>query len=71
MTWGDNGAARPTTEAYSNGFDRIFGGKSKKVEPEQPADKQKSDSAIANEREANELGQNGGDSRKSNKGDDE
>ena len=24
MTWGDNGAARPVTEEYSNGYDRIF-----------------------------------------------
>ena len=27
MSWGDHGAARPTTEDYRNNFDKIFGKK--------------------------------------------
>lgn len=27
VSWGDNGPARPTTQAYKDGWDRIFGKK--------------------------------------------
>ena len=72
MSWGDNGAARPSTEEYKNGYDRIFGRKSNAVETETESTERSGDGAPAKEHASSDrVGSACGADRNKNNGDDE